>query len=213
MRGGAARASEAEAEAEGKAEEVERNAGRAAMVGFVACSVGDALTRGEGPLAQLVDEERWVVARIDPLTFVKDVLEVGEVYVETLTLLWVWVLVVFLIGLGSGLVRPTVVDESAKDAPAPDLGSAFAAAVQDSLSENRDAELLNGRLAMVGITLAAFGEELTGQGPLEQLSLETGIPAIGIEGWLLAFGGTLLFTATGAAARTFRQTLERQQAR
>ena len=43
--------------------------------------------------------------------------------------------------------------------------------------------------------------------------LGDGIPAIGIEGWLLAFGGTLLFTATGAAARTFRQTLERQQAR
>ena len=194
-----------------RARDVETNAGRAAMLGFVACTVFDAMTNGDGPILQLSLEESWAVAHIDPLTFVKDVLEVGEVYIETLTLLWVWVLCVFVLGLGSGLVRATPVvdvddDDSAANPQSPSLGDAYAAAVTQA-QNNTDAELLNGRLAMIGMTFVAFGEEITGQGPLEQLSLETGVPVIGVEGFAFAFGLSMLYTSTTAVASTFRQTL------
>jgi photosystem II protein len=62
-------------------------------------------------------------------------------------------------------------------------------------------ELFVGRLAALGFLASVVGELVTGQGPLAQFGLETGIPLMDTEAGLLALIGLMLFTAVGPRPR------------
>ena len=190
-----------------EAQQVEMRLGRAAMIGFFFATLGDVVTRGEGPLEQLRDEGAYVVNHINPYNLVKDALEVAGFYVEGVVIVWVCLAVVFLAAVQQGLANPVRTysskQRSSKGAE-PDrvnvMMDSVKTAVNDTVKEQRPYELFNGRLAMLGISAAFVGDKLTGGlGPLEQFHTETGVPVIDAElfGAFFLFGVFFNVVATG----------------
>jgi photosystem II protein len=85
---------------------LETRLGRAAMLGFFFTTVGDVVTRGEGPLEQLRDEETYVLNHINPVGLVQDALGLAGFYVETVLLVWLCLAACFLLAVQNGLANP-----------------------------------------------------------------------------------------------------------
>ena len=192
-----------------EARQTEMRLGRAAMLGFFFTTLGDVMTRGEGPLEQLRDEETYVLNHINPVNLLKDALEVAGFYVEGVVILWVCLAVVFLAAVQQGLANPTrtyssskrTKEEKMKGAQRVDaMVDSVKTAVNDTVMEQKPYELFNGRLAMLGISAAFIGDKVSGGlGPLEQISGETGVPVIDAElfGAFFLFGVVFNVVATG----------------
>ena len=193
----------------------ETRLGRAAMLGFFFTTLGDVATRGEGPLEQLRDEERYLVNHVNPVTLLQDALALGGIYVETVFIAWVCLACAFLLAVQRGLADPvrtysggagTKRDQKAKSEKQFEaVVSSLKEAVDDVVKEQEPYERFNGRLAMVGFALACVGDVGSGGlGPLEQLDLETGIPVIDAElfGAFFLFGVFFNVVATGATVGT-----------
>ena len=191
---------------------LETRLGRAAMLGFFFTTVGDVVTRGEGPLEQLRDEETYVLNHINPVSLIQDALGLAGFYVETVFIAWLCLAACFLLAVQNGLANPAKTYSSKSSA----RGNARAAsrasdrvdgaidglkeALSDVVKEQAPYELFNGRLAMVGFALAVAGDRATGGlGPLEQLNTETGVPVIDAElfGAFFLFGVFFNVVATG----------------
>lgn len=99
--------------------ELELNLGRAAMLGFLGTTVGDVLTRGEGPIEQLAAEGSYFARHVNPLEVAKDALEVAGFYVESVVLVWFMLGSVLLLGVSQGLRNPikTVSGRARSSAP------------------------------------------------------------------------------------------------
>jgi photosystem II protein len=194
------------------AKSLETRLGRAAMLGFFFTTVGDVVTRGEGPLEQLRDEETYVLNHINPVGLVQDALGLAGFYVETVLLVWLCLAACFLLAVQNGLANPVRTysskGSSRKNAAKTSQASnrvdntitGFKEALSDVVKEQSPYELFNGRLAMVGFALAVAGDRATGGlGPLEQLTFETGVPVIDAElfGAFFLFGVFFNVVATG----------------
>ena len=191
---------------------LETRLGRAAMLGFFFTTVGDVVTRGEGPLEQLRDEETYVLNHINPVGLVQDALGLAGFYVETVFIAWLCLAACFLLAVQNGLANPVRTysskGSSRKNALKTSRASTrvdgtitgFKEALGDVVREQQPYELFNGRLAMVGFALAVAGDRATGGlGPLEQLNTETGVPVIDAElfGAFFLFGVFFNVVATG----------------
>jgi len=182
------------------------------MLGFFFTTLGDVATRGSGPLQQLRDEQTYVLNHINPVNLLKDALEVAGFYVESVVIIWVCLAVVFLAAVQQGLANPTRTysarnkEASAKGARRLDATVvAVKDAVRDTVREQRPYELFNGRLAMMGISAAFVGDQVSGGlGPLEQITSETGVPVIDAElfGAFFLFGVFFNVVATGVTVTT-----------
>ena len=82
-------------------QDLEMKLGRAAMVGFFFTTVGDVVTRGEGPVEQLRDEQMFLLNHINPATVAKDILEVGGIYVESVFIVWLCLAAAFILASSS----------------------------------------------------------------------------------------------------------------
>ena len=190
-------------------QDLETKLGRAAMVGFFFTTVGDVVTRGEGPVEQLRDEQMFLLNHINPATVAKDILEVGGIYVESVFIVWLCLAAAFILAVQQGLSSPVRTYSSKKNkreslkANGERVG-VMLESVRDALNlqvqEQKPYELFNGRLAMMGFAFALVGEAVTSQGPLEQLNLETGVPVIDSELFGAFFIAGVFFNvvATGA---------------
>ena len=190
-------------------QDLEMKLGRAAMVGFFFTTVGDVVTRGEGPVEQLRDEQMFLLNHINPATVAKDILEVGGIYVESVFIVWLCLAAAFILAVQQGLASPVRTYSSKKNkreslkANGERVG-VMLESVRDALNlqvqEQKPYELFNGRLAMLGFAFALVGEAVTSQGPLEQLNLETGVPVIDSELFGAFFIAGVFFNvvATGA---------------
>jgi photosystem II protein len=191
---------------------LETRLGRAAMLGFFFTTVGDVVTRGEGPLEQLRDEETYVLNHINPVGVVQHALGLAGFYVETVLLVWLCLAACFLLAVQNGLANPVRTYSSkgsfGKNAAKTSRAASrvdntitgFKEALRDVVKEQSPYELFNGRLAMVGFALAVAGDRATGGlGPLEQLTFETGVPVIDAElfGAFFLFGVFFNVVATG----------------
>ena len=197
-----------------EARATEMRLGRAAMLGFFFTTLGDVVTRGEGPLEQLRDEETYVLTHINPVALVKDALELAGFYVESVFIVWVCLAACFLLAVQQGLASPVRTYSSRKDTASSSARGAARVdamidsvkeAVNDVVTEQEPYERFNGRLAMVGFALAVVGDKVTGGlGPLEQLNGETGIPVIDAElfGAFFLFGVFFNVVATGVTVGT-----------
>ena len=87
-------------------EGVELGLGRAAMLGFLGTTVGDALTRGDGPIEQLTLESSYVARHVNPMELARDALELGGFYVESVVLVWLVLGSALLLGFSQGLRNP-----------------------------------------------------------------------------------------------------------
>ena len=194
------------------AKSLETRLGRAAMLGFFFTTVGDVVTRGEGPLEQLRDEETYVLNHINPVGLVQDALGLAGFYVETVLLVWLCLAACFLLAVQNGLANPVrtysskgtsrknAMKTSQAASRVDNTITGFKEALRDVVKEQSPYELFNGRLAMVGFALAVAGDRATGGlGPLEQLTFETGVPVIDAElfGAFFLFGVFFNVVATG----------------
>lgn len=194
------------------AKSLETRLGRAAMLGFFFTTVGDVVTRGEGPLEQLRDEETYVLNHINPVGLVQDALGLAGFYVETVLLVWLCLAACFLLAVQNGLANPVrtysskgtsrknALKTSQAASRVDNTITGFKEALRDVVKEQSPYELFNGRLAMVGFALAVAGDRATGGlGPLEQLTFETGVPVIDAElfGAFFLFGVFFNVVATG----------------
>jgi len=167
-------------------DDIEMGLGRCAMLGFLGCTLGDVLTRGLGPLEQLRDEEMYVLSHVNPLVILQDTLQLAGFYVEGVLFFSVCLALVFLAAMQQGLSRRKY---GSRDKVAEAKGAQRVDVMVDSVREavsgvvrdQKPYELINGRLAMLGITCAFIGDMYIGGGPLEQLNLETGVPVIDEE--------------------------------
>jgi photosystem II protein len=205
---------EEEAEESTSSGELELNLGRAAMLGFLGTTVGDVLTRGEGPIEQLAAEGSYFARHVNPLEVAKDALEVAGFYVESVVLVWFMLGSVLLLGVSQGLRNPikTVSGKSTKQRAEAAL-SEIEKAYEVNAREQKPYELFNGRLAMLGTAFAFIGDVKTGGlGPLEQVNQELGIPVIDEEIFAVIFllGVTYNVVATGvtAARRAYAKSRE-----
>ena len=191
----------------------ERRLGRAAMLGFFFTTLGEVVTRGEGPLEQLRLEKSYVLNHINPVALVKDALELAGFYVESVFIVWVCLAACFLLAVQQGLASPVRTYSSRKDAVSKARGAArvdvmidsVKEALNDVVTEQEPYERFNGRLAMVGFAFAVVGDTVTGgSGPLEQLNGETGIPVIDAElfGAFFLLGVLFNVVATGVTVGT-----------
>ena len=196
-----------------EARATEMRLGRAAMLGFFFTTLGDVVTRGEGPLEQLRDEETYVLTHVNPVALVQDALGLAGFYVESVFIVWVCLAACFLLAVQQGLASPVRTYSSRKDNASAARGAArvdamidsVKEAVNDVVTEQEPYERFNGRLAMVGFALAVVGDKVTGGlGPLEQLNGETGIPVIDAElfGAFFLFGVFFNVVATGVTVGT-----------
>jgi photosystem II protein len=184
---------------------VELQLGRAAMLGFLGTTVGDVLTRGDGPIEQLGDEFSYVARHVvNPVEVARDALEVAGFYVESVVLIWFLLGGSLLLGFWQGARSPikTVSGKSAKQRAEAAFGE-IEKAYETTVREQKPYELFNGRLAMLGTAFAFVGDvETGGLGPLEQVQLESGIPIIDEEIFALVFlaGVSFNVVATGVTA-------------
>ena len=184
---------------------VELQLGRAAMLGFLGTTVGDVLTRGDGPIKQLGDEFSYVARHVvNPVEVARDALEVAGFYVESVVLIWFLLGGSLLLGFWQGARSPikTVSGKSAKQRAEAAFGE-IEKAYETTVREQKPYELFNGRLAMLGTAFAFVGDvETGGLGPLEQVQLESGIPIIDEEIFALVFlaGVSFNVVATGVTA-------------
>ena len=172
-------------------------------MGFLAATVGDALTRGDGPIEQLAREQSFVARHVNPLELARDALEVAGFYVESVLLVWAMLGGVLLLGVSQGLRNPikTVSGKSAKQR-AEVVKSEIFKSYEVNVREQKPYELFNARLAMLGTTFAFVGDVKTGVGPLEQVNQEFGIPVLDEEIFAVVFllGITFNVVSTGVTA-------------
>ncbi|KAI4337820.1 hypothetical protein L6164_016190 [Bauhinia variegata] len=142
--------------------------GRAAMIGFAASLLGEAIT-GKGILAQLN-------------------LETGIPIYEAEPLLLFFILFTLLGAIGALGDRGKFVDdpptgiEGAVIPPGKGFRSALGLPESGPLFGFTKAnELFVGRLAQLGFAFSLIGEIITGKGALAQLNIETGVPINEIE--------------------------------
>ena len=190
--------------------DLEMKVGRAAMVGFFFTTVGDVVTRGAGPVEQLMDEQTFIMNHVNPAMIAKDALEVAGIYVESVFIVWLCLAAAFILAVQQGLASPVRTYSSKKSARRAEMEArgerlgVMLDSVKDALDvqvrTQRPYELFNGRLAMLGFAFAVVGEAVTKQGPLEQLNLETGVPVIDEElfGAFFLLGVVFNVVATGA---------------
>ena len=184
--------------------DAELNLGRSAMLGFAATTIVDA-SSGLGPIEQLIGEEKSIVAHVvNPINLVKDALEVTGLYVESVILVWVFLSGVFLLGVMSGLRTPKTSTSSGVHAKAADI---IKVAWIEQVRENKEWELFNGRLAMLGITASFIGDYLLAEGPLEQVTQELGVPIIDQEIFALMFLSAASFVLVSTLVRVGRRAL------
>ncbi len=175
------------------------------MLGFLGTTVGDVLTRGDGPIEQLGDEFSYVARHVvNPVEVARDALEVAGFYVESVVLIWFLLGGSLLLGFWQGARSPikTVSGKSAKQRAEAAFGE-IEKAYETTVREQKPYELFNGRLAMLGTAFAFVGDvETGGLGPLEQVQLESGIPIIDEEIFALVFlaGVSFNVVATGVTA-------------
>ena len=185
-------------------EAFELNLGRLAMLGFASATLGDVLTRGDGPIEQLAREESFIARHVNPIELARDALEVAGFYVESVVLIWALLGGVLLLGVSQGLRNPikTVSGKNAKQR-AEVVKNEIVKAYEVNVREQKPYELFNGRLAMLGTTFAFIGDvETGGLGPLEQVQSEFGIPILDEEIFAVVFllGVTFNVVSTGVTA-------------
>lgn len=159
--------------------------GRLAMIGFAAATLGEILT-GKGAIAQLgfetgispVDADGFVLALIGFNLLAALAPATGKFVPEEDDT------------LPGDERRPGALQDTRISLATP--GRFFGV---DGFGFTKANELFVGRLAQLGFAAALVGELLTGQGPLAQLGLETGIPLTEAEPLLLF---SIIFTLFAA---------------
>ena len=198
-----------DADAEG-VEGVELGLGRAAMLGFLGTTVGDVLTRGDGPIEQLTLESSYVARHVNPMELARDALELGGFYVESVVLVWLVLGSALLLGFSQGMRNP-IRTVSGRNAGQRAQASAAAfseieKAYETNVREQRPYELFNGRLAMLGTAFAFVGDvETGGLGPLEQVNQEFGIPVVDEEIFAILFLAGVSFNVVSTGVTAFRR--------
>lgn len=191
-------------------EGVELGLGRAAMLGFLGTTVGDVLTRGDGPIEQLTLESSYVARHVNPMELARDALELGGFYVESVVLVWLVLGSALLLGFSQGLRNP-IRTVSGRNAGQRAQASAAAfseieKAYETNVREQRPYELFNGRLAMLGTAFAFVGDvETGGLGPLEQVNREFGIPVVDEEIFAILFLAGVSFNVVSTGVTAFRR--------
>ncbi|OUS48235.1 photosystem II 22 kda polypeptide [Ostreococcus tauri] len=176
--------------------DIEINLGRAAMLGFLGTTLGDVITRGEGPIEQLEDEAAYVINHVNPVDLARDALEVAGIYVESVILVWLLLGCALLLGVSQGMRNPirTVSGRTTKQP------------YETNVKEQKPYELFNGRLAMLGSAFAFVGDVRTGGlGPLEQVQNEVGIPVIDEEIFAVIFLGGVALNVVSTGITAFRR--------
>jgi len=191
-------------------EGVELGLGRAAMLGFLGTTVGDVLTRGDGPIEQLTLESSYVARHVNPMELARDALELGGFYVESVVLVWLVLGSALLLGFSQGMRNP-IRTVSGRNAGQRAQASAAAfseieKAYETNVREQRPYELFNGRLAMLGTAFTFVGDvETGGLGPLEQVNREFGIPVVDEEIFAILFLAGVSFNVVSTGVTAFRR--------
>ena len=188
-------------------EGVELGLGRAAMLGFLGTTIGDALTRGDGPIEQLTLESSYVARHVNPMELARDALELGGFYVESVVLVWLVLGSALLLGFSQGLRNPirTVSGRHAGQR-AQAAFSEIEKAYEANVRGQKPYELFNGRLAMLGTVFAFVGDvETGGLGPLEQVNQEFGIPVVDEEIFAILFLAGVSFNVVSTGVTAFRR--------
>ena len=187
--------------------DIEINLGRAAMLGFLGTTLGDVITRGEGPIEQLEDEAAYVINHVNPVDLARDALEVAGIYVESVILVWLLLGCALLLGVSQGMRNPirTVSGRTTKQRSEAAFGE-IEKAYETNVKEQKPYELFNGRLAMLGSAFAFVGDVRTGGlGPLEQVQNEVGIPVIDEEIFAVIFLGGVALNVVSTGITAFRR--------
>jgi photosystem II protein len=191
-------------------EGVELGLGRAAMLGFLGTTVGDVLTRGDGPIEQLTMESSYVARHVNPMEIARDALELGGFYIESVVLVWLVLGSALLLGFSQGMRNP-IRTVSGRNAGQRAQASAAAfseieKAYETNVREQKPYELFNGRLAMLGTAFAFVGDvETGGLGPLEQVNQEFGIPVVDEEIFAILFLAGVSFNVVSTGVTAFRR--------
>jgi len=191
-------------------EGVELGLGRAAMLGFLGTTVGDVLTRGDGPIEQLTMESSYVARHVNPMEIARDALELGGFYIESVVLVWLVLGSALLLGFSQGMRNP-IRTVSGRNAGQRAQASAAAfseieKAYETNVREQKPYELFNGRLAMLGTAFAFVGDvETGGLGPLEQVNQEFGIPVVDEEIFAILFLAGVSFNVVSTSVTAFRR--------
>ena len=188
-------------------EGVELGLGRAAMLGFLGTTVGDALTRGDGPIEQLTLESSYVARHVNPMELARDALELGGFYVESVVLVWLVLGSALLLGFSQGLRNPIrTVSGRHVGQRAQAAFSEIEKAYEANVRGQKPYELFNGRLAMLGTVFAFVGDvETGGLGPLEQVNQEFGIPVVDEEIFAILFLAGVSFNVVSTGVTAFRR--------
>jgi len=165
--------------------------GRLAMLGFASALIGEILT-GKGALAQLGYETGLPTFEID------------EIIIATIA----FNLVAALLPTSGTFVADEV--EAQKARPAGALQDPRISLLNPKeffgitdFGFTKANELFVGRVAQLGFAAALIGEVVTGQGPLAQIGLETGIPIQDAEYGILALIAFFLFAAVNEGTGKF----------
>lgn len=188
-------------------EGVELGLGRAAMLGFLGTTIGDALTRGDGPIEQLTLESSYVARHVNPMELARDALELGGFYVESVVLVWLVLGSALLLGFSQGLRNPIrTVSGRHVGQRAQAAFSEIEKAYDANVRGQKPYELFNGRLAMLGTVFAFVGDvETGGLGPLEQVNQEFGIPVVDEEIFAILFLAGVSFNVVSTGVTAFRR--------
>jgi photosystem II protein len=180
------------------------------MLGFLGTTVGDVLTRGDGPIEQLTMESSYVARHVNPMEIARDALELGGFYIESVVLVWLVLGSALLLGFSQGMRNP-IRTVSGRNAGQRAQASAAAfseieKAYETNVREQKPYELFNGRLAMLGTAFAFVGDvETGGLGPLEQVNQEFGIPVVDEEIFAILFLAGVSFNVVSTGVTAFRR--------
>eukprot|EP00898_Chlorokybus_atmophyticus_P000259 jgi/Chlat1/1233/Chrsp115S00750 len=171
--------------------------GRLAMIGFASSLLGELLT-GKGALAQFGLETGIPINEAEPL-------------------------VLGLIGFN---LIAAFFPASGDFVPEEDFSDRIPGALQDpkvsiasgkrffgltgGFGFTKENELFVGRVAQLGFAASLIGEAITGQGPLAQFDIETGLPLTETEPLLLAFIAFFLLAAINEGSGRFRNRNKEQ---